>query len=62
MKKTKYTPQAGDVCEWHGIEVMVCYSFKLWEDDNHLTYALMFDNCKQFTWAISKHLKLIYRP
>lgn len=62
MKKTKYTPQAGDVCEWWGQEVMVCFPFKVWIGDSKTAYMVMRDDGKTYSLALSKKLKLIYRP
>ena len=61
MKKTKYTPQAGDVCEWNGREVMVCYSFKIFEEFKVKYYRIMLTD-GTYNYAAAKYLKLIYRP
>ena len=58
MKKTKYTPQAGDVLRMVGTK-MVCYSFKVWIGDSKTAYMVMQDSGKTYSWALSKKLKLI---
>jgi len=61
MKKTNYKPQAGDVCEWNGREVMVCYSFKIFEEFKVKSHRIMLTD-GTYNYSAAYNLKLIYRP
>jgi len=69
MKKTKYTPQAGDVCEWFNrwtgkIVQMMIVSPEPTENGYYLALDdedLIYENYVHWFMFIDE-LKLIYRP
>lgn len=71
MSKKKYTPQAGDVCEYKGAtgnkyELLVCSPIII---DPFIPFVIAYDkidfersNCESFWRCDINDLKLIYRP